>query len=162
MNEAYDDNYGTCKETSTCFRIMHPDLDLAAISQQLDLVPAWTRQKGQIYGKSTPQRISIWALDTEGIITSRDMRRHLDWLLDQLEPKRDVLAQFRERGYEMDLYCLWCRLGGTGGPMLSPYQMTRMAALELTIGFEFWHEDEDEDENEDESPPADQQPVRVG
>lgn len=156
MNETYHDDYGTCKETSTCFRIMHPDLDLAAISQQLDLVPAWTRQKGQIYGKrKTPHRISIWALDTDCIITSRDTRRHLDWLLDQLEPKRDVLTQFRERGYEMDLYCMWCGLGGTGGPMLSPYQMTRMAALQLTIGFEFWYEDEDEDE----ATRADNQPV---
>jgi uncharacterized protein DUF4279 len=146
MNDVYDDNYGTCKETSTSFRIMHPDLDLDAISQQLDLTPTWTRRKGQIYdGRKNPNRISIWALDTEGIITSRDARRHLDWLLDQLEPKAAVLAQFREHGYEMDLYCMWCRLGGTGGPMLSPYQMARMATLELTIGFEFWHVDEEDD-----------------
>jgi hypothetical protein len=159
MNEAYDDNYGTCKKTSTCFRIMHPDLDLAAISQQLDLIPAWTRQKGQLYGKrKTPHRISIWALDTESIITSRDTRRHLDWLLDQLEPKTAVLAQFRGHGYEMDLYCMWYGLGGTGGPMLSLYQMARMAALQLTIGFEFWHEDEDEDE----STRADNRPVITG
>ena len=145
MNEAYDDTYGTCKETSTSFRIMHPDLDLAAISHQLDLIPAWTRQKGQIYGKrKTPHRISIWALDTDGIITSRDTRRHLDWLLDLLEPRAAMLARFRQHGYEMDLYCMWCRLGGTGGPILSPYQMARMAALQLPIGFEFWHEDEDE------------------
>jgi hypothetical protein len=44
----------------------------------------------------------------------------------------------------MDVFCLWSRRGGTGGPMLSPRNMARLAALNLTIGFEFWAVVEDE------------------
>ena len=145
MTNDYDDNYGTCKETSAAFRIIHPALDPNRTSQELGLQPSWAWRKGEGRGRrSIPSRTGIWGLDTEGILTSRDLRRHLDWLLDHLEPKAAVLEDLRLQGYRMDVFCLWCRLGGTGGPMLSPRNMARLAALNLTIGFEFWAVDEDE------------------
>ncbi len=103
--------------------------------------------KGQPRGRrNIPSRIGIWGLDSEGVVASRDLRRHLDWLLDQLESKAVVLVELQRGGYSMDVFCHWCRLGGTGGPMLSPRQMSRLAALNLTIGFEFWAVDEEFDE----------------
>jgi hypothetical protein len=126
---------------------MHTELDLDRISQELQLIPAWVRLRGETYGKRrNAQRISVWALDTSGLVASRDARRHIDWLLDRLEPRSAELLTYQQRGYELDLYCLWCRLGGSGGPMLSPQQMTRMAALGLTIGFEFWNADDEDEE----------------
>jgi hypothetical protein len=153
MTNDYDDNYSTCKETSAAFRIIHPALDPDAISQQLGLRSSWAWRKGQPRGRhNIPSRSGIWGLDTAGVLTSRDLRRHLDWLLDQLEPKAEVLQELRGQGYAMDVFCLWCRLGGTGGPMRSPRNMTRLAALNVTIGFEFWAVDEDEDDRATEQP----------
>ena len=150
MNDEYDDYYPTCKATSAAFRIMHPELEPDIISQQLALTPSWTWRKGTVRGRrQVPARSGIWGFDTDGVITSRDLRRHLDWLLDHLDPHAAVLAELRAEGYQMDIFCLWCRLGGTGGPMLSPRNMARLAALGLTIGFEFCAEDEDEDDDED-------------
>ena len=153
MTNDYDDNYSTCKETSAAFRIIHPALDPDALSQQLGLRASWAWRKGQPHSRrNIPSRTGIWGLDTEGILTSRDLRRHLDWLLDQLEPKAEVLQDLRVQGYTMDIFCLWCRSGGTGGPMLSPRNMIRLGALNVTIGFEFWAIDEDEGDGETEEP----------
>ena len=149
MSDSYDDDYGTCKETSASFRITHPSLDPVVISHKLGLTPSWSWSKGTPRGsRQIPTRSGIWGFDTNGILTSRDVRRHLDWLLDHLEPHAATLAALQAEGYQMDVFCLWCRDGGTGGPMLSPRNMARLAALDLTIGFEFWSVDEDDDEDE--------------
>jgi len=137
---------------NVCCVSHHPSCaDPDAISQQLGLRASWAWHKGQPRGRrNIPSRTGIWGLDSEGVLTSRDLRWHLDWLLDQLEPKTDVLHDLRGQGYAMDIFCLWCRSGGTGGPMLSPRTMTRLGALNVTIGFEFWATDEDEDDGETE------------
>jgi uncharacterized protein DUF4279 len=162
MTNDYDDNYSTCKETSAAFRIIHPALDPDTISQQLGLRPSWAWRKGQPRGRrNIPSRSGIWGLDTEGVLTSRDLRRHLDWLLDQLEPKAEVLEELRGQGYAMDIFCLWCRLGGTGGPILSARNMARLAALNLTLGFEFWAVDEDEENGGTEEPASEPSKTRT-
>lgn len=149
MSEIYDDNYSTCKETSAAFRIAHPLLDPDTISAQLQLVPSWAWRKGELKEpRGRPARIGMWALDTNGSVQSRDLRRHLDWLINHLHDKLDVLEQFRLSGYEMDIFCLWVRLGGTGGPTLSPHNMFGLANLHLPIGFEFWSVNDEEDDDD--------------
>jgi hypothetical protein len=74
------------------------------------------------------------------------LRRHLDWLIDHLHNKGDILDQLRNRSYEIDIFCLWVQLGGTGGPTLSPRNMRGLADLQLAIGFEFWSAVDEDDE----------------
>jgi hypothetical protein len=154
MSEAYNDAYATCKETSAALRIAHPALDPEAISAQLHLTPSWAWRKGEPKEpRQRPARIGMWALDTDGVVASRDLRRHLDWLLDHLHDKGAILDQLRQQGYAIDVFSTWVRLGGTGGPTLSPRNMRGLADLSLELQFEFWAVDEDEDEDEDASPP---------
>lgn len=154
MVDEYDDTYATCKETSALLRIAHPALDPATLSEQLQLTPARAWRKGEPKEpKHRPARIGMWILDTYGVVASRDLRRHLDWLLDHLHDKGAILDQLRQQEYAIDVFSTWVRLGGTGGPMLSPRNMRGLADLSLELQFEFWAVDEDEDEDEDASPP---------
>jgi hypothetical protein len=150
MSEEYDDDYSTCRETSAALRIMHLELEPDYISQQLEMVPSWSRKKGEISDTSKrAARIGIWALDTEGIVKSRDLRRHIDWIIEQVSEKKPVLDELRRQAYRMDVFCLWVRSGGTGGPILSPHNMRGLGVLDLEIGFEFW-----DIENEDDQAPT--------
>ena len=145
----YDDNYSTCSKTSADFRIKHDLLDPNYISQLLGLSPSWGGMKGDVWtGISRPSRFGIWALSTEGNVVSRDLRRHIDWLVGQLEGKESALALLKEQDYSMDVFCNWIRLGGTGGPTLSPRNMGGLAVLGLELAFEFWSINEQEDEED--------------
>ena len=146
---AYDDNYGTCYKTSAAFRVMHADLNPDTVSQGLNLQPDWAYHKGQPRGgRNTPSKFGIWGFETDNKIASRDLRHHLDWLLDLLEPHQAMLFSCQERGYNLDVFCMWVKAGGTGGPTLSPRNMARLASLNLPISIEFWSHEDEEDAND--------------
>ena len=98
--------------------------------------------------KGRPARTGMWVLSSDGTIQSRDLRRHLDWLIATLQGRYIALQQLKEHHYSVDGICHWVQLGGTGGPTLSPANMRGLADLDLELGFEFWSEDEDEEEND--------------
>jgi hypothetical protein len=149
MQPEYDDNYSTCKETSAVFRIVHDMLQPPDITAQINLTPTRAWRKGEpAEWRGRPARTGMWMLDTEGTVLSRDLRRHLDWLITQLQDKHIQLDELRQQGYSMDVFCHWVQLGGTGGPTLSVRNMQGLAALSLELGFEFWSENEDSDDEE--------------
>jgi hypothetical protein len=71
-------------------------------------------------------------------MTSLDLRDHIDWLLDLVQPAGVVLAYMREEGIRQDVFCYWASEEGHGGPELGVPQMARLAALGLPIGFDVY------------------------
>ena len=143
MND-YDDNYSTCAETSASFRIKHISLDPATITEVLGLTPSWGGKKGETWdGLSRPARFGLWAIDSANNVQSRDLRRHLDWILEHLKGKEIAITNLRSQGHIMDVFCNWARLGGTGGPTISPQNMLGLSNLGLELAFEFWVVDEE-------------------
>ena len=71
-------------------------------------------------------------LSSEGIINSLDARRHLDWLLDKIEPLSDNLIELQKREeIEMWITCVWWSAHGHGGPMFWPIQLQKLGKLGL-------------------------------
>jgi hypothetical protein len=140
----YDDAYGTCEETEASFRMFHEMLNPSEISRLLNLEPSDSYRKGDIVGRiGRPRPFGAWLLSTEEVVQSRDLRRHLDWLVDHLIDRVDELHHLREHGYRMDVYCKWVS-GGQGGPTLSPRNMEGLSALGLKLGIEvYWGGDEE-------------------
>ena len=128
----YDDEYPTCGRTYATVRIF--GIPATEVGSALGLVA--TRM--QLVSLVPPRRPNGWFLTTEGAIASRDIRRHLDWLLDRLEPKAGALAELRSRGASADIFCYWLSATGHGGPTLSPSQSKRLAALDLECGFDVY------------------------
>jgi hypothetical protein len=138
----YNDDYATCHKTYATLVIVHPDLDPDQVTQGLGLRPTRAWRRGDIRNPHGKRPFIYprggWELTTEGTVQSRDVRRYIDWLLDQLDLKGRVLNQLQERGYQTVINCFWCSEYGQGGPMLWPGQMTRLGALGLELWFDIY------------------------
>ena len=75
-------------------------------------------------------------------MTSRDCRRHIDWLLDQVSGRDVQLHKLQESECKISVSCFWASAIGHGGPTLSPSQMKRLAMLNVDLGFDFYEADD--------------------
>src|SRR5689334_276822 len=109
LMDEYDDDYATCEKTYAGLRIFHGELDPDAVTRDLGIKPTNAFRKGEPMRpgarRSAIAKQGGWFLDTEGVVSSRDIRRHLDWLIDRLEPKRQVIEALQAAGYRMDVFC---------------------------------------------------------
>ena len=151
----YDDEYPTCDRTFATLRFYHDTEPPESVTKTLGLSPT----KTQTAGDQRPRSKSVikqsgWFLRSEDHVDSRDTRRHIDWILELLEPKSSEVQNLQADGWEGDFFCFW--LGhGHGGPTLDPYQLQRLAILNLSCGFDVYHDDEGE---QDEDPKPDNAP----
>ena len=88
---------------------------------------------------------NAWFFSSKGKITSKDLRRHLDFILDHLVPKTDDLHKLQQFDSKMCISCYWLSKYGHGGPTISPDQMRKLALLNLELWFDMYFLNEDED-----------------
>jgi hypothetical protein len=147
----YKDDYATCRETHATLRMYHEDLDPDAVSRELGLAPERAFRRGEHHSRTAPhlvRRFGGWFLTSRGAVDSKDVRRHLDWLLDQLEPRSDALRRLQGAGFRMDVSCYWVSSFGHGGPALSPRLMRRLADLNLDVWFDVYLSEAEAEEGE--------------
>lgn len=138
---SYDDAYGTCERTDVTLRIYPGEMNPELVTRRLGIEPTSTQEVGQVFrnrlGRDRTASINGWFLSSEGKISSLDLRRHLDWLLDRVMPAKEALLELQWcPGLGMDVLCVWWSAHGHGGPVLWPEQMARLAELNLECGFE--------------------------
>jgi hypothetical protein len=133
----YNDDYPTCSCTYVTLRIYPGVLSPDEITLRLNLEPSST-QRPEVRGPGVKDLPSAWFLRSEGVVDSRDVRRHLDWLLKQIADKRSAFTALRTAGVRIDVSCYWMSASGHGGPTLSPTQMSALAALDLDVGFDVY------------------------
>ena len=147
---ALDEN-PNCSRTYATFRVSGDALDPDEVGAVLGLTPTRAFAKGQAVpvgrkGKTTRrQRTGVWLLGSEDRTESTSLERHLIHLLDAVEHATPALATWRaERGLAVDFFCFWESATGHGGPELSPGTLARIAALDATLGIDFYSLDADE------------------
>ncbi|WP_435018133.1 DUF4279 domain-containing protein [Tundrisphaera sp. TA3] len=144
---SYDDDYPTCHSTYATLRIYPGEIDPATVTDRLGIEPTGWQRRGEMDRGSgritrvTP--INGWFLGSKGRVESRDSRRHIDWILDRVEPKAAAIRSLQEEGCRMDVSCFWTSQSGHGGPSLPPTQMRRLADLNLELWFDFYGPYED-------------------
>jgi hypothetical protein len=114
--------------------------------------PTESQNKGDeiptVRGAIRVAKVTFWSLSSERYVSSKDVRAHLDWLLDRLTNSHHGLRELQEHHeVGMSVNCVWWSRGGHGGPTLWPEQMRQLAELNLECSFEvqFYPEDESED-----------------
>lgn len=143
------DEDASCAETFVTFRLFKEDLNPDDVSRLLGLDASGVQRKGEPQYPKNPDsllrfRSGGWLLSTKGHVESRDLRRHVEWLLGRLEPQREALLRLSREGCAMDLFCFWLSAGGQGGPELDAVLMGRLADLSLPIRFDIYFTDSPE------------------
>ena len=118
------------------------------MTAKLGLEPQETMTKGLPHelpsGRLREATVSGWFLSSEGQVASKDLRDHLDWLLDRLRPAAAGLSVLQADEVRMEIWCRWDSASGHGGPTLEPEQMRLMAELNLQCGFDIYLADDEE------------------
>jgi len=146
----YDDDYGTCLDTYCDLRVYPGELSPHEITKRLGVEPTEVNVAGEArkgsQGRERILKINGWFLSSEGRVESKDLRRHLDWLLERLQPAARGLAELQSlSGVRMSINCVWWSRSGHGGPTLWPEQMRAMADLNLECTFDVYFEGEDDE-----------------
>ena len=132
----YDDAYATCEKTYATLCIYLPDQsDPNTVSDQLGLIPSRIPKKGENREGKTMHWPTAWFLTTDDEIQSKDVRRHIDWLIEQLTGMDEIISKLLSNNSKIIISCYWLSSVGHGGPILSPKIMGRLG--ELNIGIEF-------------------------
>ena len=137
MTSEYRDDYPTCLRTYASFRILSEHMTAGEMAELLGIQPSRSQTKLND-GRHKP-RLHGWFLSSEKVVASRDLRRHLDWLLDQLLPVSGVLHPLIESGdVSADVVCYWVSASGHGGPTLSVVQLEKMCKLGVGCWFDVY------------------------
>jgi hypothetical protein len=123
--------------TFATFRVFSRDLDPDEVSRALNIEPTRSFRAGDKRDVGAPYRRGGWLLSTEDF-ASRDVREHVDRLLDRLQPAAPALAHLVEGGAQCNVVCYWSTDNGQGGPQLDPAQMAGLAGLHLPILFDVY------------------------
>lgn len=99
-------------------------------------------------GRTRTAKVTMWALSSEPFVSSKDVRAHLDWLLERLSNSTAALRDLQQRDGKMGVSCPWWSRGGHGGPTLWPEQMRQLADLNLECSFDvmFYPDDDAKEE----------------
>jgi hypothetical protein len=97
------------------------------ISSTLGLAPTRSGVKGERSSSrhSVAKRTSFWLL-TCPLSYSLPPAKHLTWLLDQLEPKLNLIRSIAEE-WNVTLFCSFSSENGQGGVTIDPSLLRRLA-----------------------------------
>ncbi len=134
----YDDDYPACKATYATLRIYNDELEPDVVSKRLALTPSESQKRGQPLGPNRVAPLGGWFLSSQDKVISKDVRRHVAWLLDQMVGREDQFLKLQDEGYETDIFCYWLSASGHGGPQIDPALMQRLVSLRLVISFDVY------------------------
>ena len=126
MSNKYNDNYSTCAETYATLRIYSRSSD---VSEKLNLTPNRISKNEDLNG---------YFYSTENIVESKDVRRHIDYLIEMFNSKVEILNEIKSEESQIDIVCYWLSENGHGGPTLSPKQLKELGKLNIEIWFDVY------------------------
>jgi hypothetical protein len=142
--EYRDEDFPNCRGTHATLFIQHADLEPEELTKRFGVQPTHSFRKGEKNNKwGVVIELGSWSFSTKAAIDSRDLRRHLDWLIDQFAGTENVFAELRAGGYSLRVVCNWEAEGFAdgpgyfGGPSLSSRNRQGLAGLSLDIRFNF-------------------------
>src|SRR6185437_6302222 len=135
----YSDDYASCLETHATLRLYHEANKPNEVGNVLGLRPSHEHPaKEWITRPSGWASPASWFLESAESVQSRDLRRHLDWLMDRISDKGEALAVLRALGWRAEVNCFWVSAIGHGGPTITPSEMRVLASLDLPLTFDIY------------------------
>lgn len=125
------------KWSAASFRICDELLDLGEIEKTLGIKATRSHLKGQQRSRSNavfPE--SLWSLSSP-LNKSDSLEKHLEWLLDRLEPKVEEI-KYLSRFHRLDFFCGFASTNGQGGFILQPLLLLRLAKFGIPLGLDLY------------------------
>lgn len=146
-----NEEYPTCNECWASFNIISDSVNPDKITEKLNIKPTRQNKKGDLFvnvlNKSTQKVINGWFIESEGVIKSKDLRDHVDYVLDFLVPIKDKILEIQKwDDIKMTLTCSWWGFMHCG-PTLWPVQLEKMSMLNIAIEIYFASYANDRDNN---------------
>lgn len=128
----------TDRWSQACVRILGEALQPEEVDAMLGLRATRTHRKADrcSHRNLAVWQESLWLLESP-LGKDRDLPEHLDWLLDALEPKLDVLRSLSIK-YRVDLFCGFSSGTGQGGFALDHDRLLRIARLGVPMVFDLY------------------------
>ena len=94
---------------------------------------------GETSERTSEKPWGLWALNSKGVGVTEKLEKHVLFLLEQLEPKQDKIAQYLRRGndYDVFFYIWWMPDDGDGGYLIGTEVPQRMSRLCHYVEFSF-------------------------
>jgi len=124
----FDDDLG-CVSTCAMLLVSGDNIDAEEFTKLFQLTPTEIAKAGTCSG---------WRISSAGKLESKSAEQHIDWILHQLEGKREIIENLKGRGCQVDLYCQWQgREGSDLGPYLRSNLLKKVSDLNLNLIFGF-------------------------
>jgi hypothetical protein len=131
------------------FRLTGDTLDPQRVTQRLEIAPSRAYARGERSGTRGGRdwywRAGLWALRST-MPEGSELEDHLQALLDQLEPRAQIIRDFLAEGCAADFFCGLFLDHLNEGVELSPQILGRVAALGATLGLDIYGLSEDGDD----------------
>lgn len=132
----YKDEYASCARTYVTLSFYHDKFYSDEVTKILTINPTRTSEKNEF--KKINQ--NGWFFSTQDMVKSRDVRRHLRFLLNTFKNKENEFNSLRNDGWSSRVYCFWESTEGNGGPIIDHWTMKLLSQFELDIHFDVWWE----------------------
>ena len=134
-------DYKACGRTYATIRIYHKTIASEAVTDILKIQPDDTVKAGELLALKRKARYNVWSFTTHykgKFAKSRDVRVHVEWLLDKLKKKKKELNEMSLAGYDMYISCFWEGVFGNGGPVFDPAFVERFSDFPLDLDFDIY------------------------
>ena len=137
-----DPNYGSCKSTYASLFIYMKSKDTKTVDELRHLRGNFVVDLRKEFEKGHRSAECLheycWSFSSEGKVASKDLRHHLNWLLEMIyEDRSSLFAIQQDESTSMFIYCNWWSKSGHGGPAISPEQMNALVDLNLALTLDF-------------------------
>lgn len=138
-----DNNYNSCDYTYVDFTV-YSKFD--NIENSVSFTPDFHQSKGDVVIKSLKKKMiakcDLWSVSSDKKLSSKDVRHHLNYILEIIYPHRDIILHLQNLGHKMQMKCVWFANDAIGGgPAICPKQMEKLSDLNLELNFSFYPED---------------------
>ncbi len=106
-----DDEYETCERTTAVLRIGRGAMSPSRVTELLGVTPTSVTVSGEggipLGGAVRLGKSNVWVLSSEGFVASKDLRRHVDWILATVYPSKSALFSLQDMpDVTMDISCV--------------------------------------------------------
>ena len=118
------------------------ELDPQMITEMLGITPRRSFKRGDQRGRDNKDKkwsYGFWMFESAGQIESLNLKMHIIWLLEQLEPaKPNLLEISRNDAFDAKISCFWIMPSTNEVLTIDPELLSRIAALNIRIELDIY------------------------